>query len=360
MALDGRARAELTEQIRLTRARADARTSESRMLAAFRRIHLGQEATRRGARPARQRRPEHRRAPARARVVRALLRAGGAAGARRALPRSVLAPARDARAAAARAGDAACARRRLPRGRHRLRRLARRGLEPAHRAAADDHRARHLLARARHGAGARRVDRGPAAGRRRGRGAHLGAAGVAAATGLVALLPHAVAPGVRAGLAHRHAQRGEPAQAAGRRRARREDRDRPQRRRAPRRRPTRSAGADGGDTDEDDAAATTTSFRCRVRRPKLRVGFVGRVVPIKDVVTFVKACDLALRIGRSRRAHHRPGRRGSGLRRALPRAGRAARPRRSRSASSGRSRRRRSTATWTWSRSPASARASRW
>jgi glycosyltransferase involved in cell wall biosynthesis len=44
-ALDGRARAELTEQIRLTRARADARTTPSRMLSAFRRIHLGQEAT---------------------------------------------------------------------------------------------------------------------------------------------------------------------------------------------------------------------------------------------------------------------------------------------------------------------------
>ena len=28
---------------------------------------------------------------------------------------------------------------------------------------------------------------------------------------------------------------------------------------------------------------------------QLRVGFVGRVVPIKDVVTFIKACDLALR-----------------------------------------------------------------
>jgi glycosyltransferase involved in cell wall biosynthesis len=28
---------------------------------------------------------------------------------------------------------------------------------------------------------------------------------------------------------------------------------------------------------------------------RLRVGFVGRVVPIKDVVTFVRACDLALR-----------------------------------------------------------------
>jgi glycosyltransferase involved in cell wall biosynthesis len=33
-----------------------------------------------------------------------------------------------------------------------------------------------------------------------------------------------------------------------------------------------------------------------LRGPKLRVGFVGRVVPIKDVVTFIKACDLALRV----------------------------------------------------------------
>jgi glycosyltransferase involved in cell wall biosynthesis len=32
-----------------------------------------------------------------------------------------------------------------------------------------------------------------------------------------------------------------------------------------------------------------------IRPAKLRVGFVGRVVPIKDVVTFIKACDLALR-----------------------------------------------------------------
>jgi len=31
------------------------------------------------------------------------------------------------------------------------------------------------------------------------------------------------------------------------------------------------------------------------RARPLRVGFVGRVVPIKDVVTFIKACDLALR-----------------------------------------------------------------
>jgi glycosyltransferase involved in cell wall biosynthesis len=29
--------------------------------------------------------------------------------------------------------------------------------------------------------------------------------------------------------------------------------------------------------------------------PPLRVGFVGRVVPIKDLITFIRACDLALR-----------------------------------------------------------------
>ena len=38
--LDGRARAELTEQIRLTRAAPTRAPSQSRMLAAFRRIHL--------------------------------------------------------------------------------------------------------------------------------------------------------------------------------------------------------------------------------------------------------------------------------------------------------------------------------
>lgn len=36
------------------------------------------------------------------------------------------------------------------------------------------------------------------------------------------------------------------------------------------------------------------SGQTRAERP-LRVGFVGRVVPIKDVVTFIKACDLAMR-----------------------------------------------------------------
>ncbi len=33
----------------------------------------------------------------------------------------------------------------------------------------------------------------------------------------------------------------------------------------------------------------------RVGGGRLRVGFVGRVVPIKDVITFIRACDLALR-----------------------------------------------------------------
>jgi len=32
-----------------------------------------------------------------------------------------------------------------------------------------------------------------------------------------------------------------------------------------------------------------------LRSPPLRVGFVGRVVPIKDLITFIRACDLALR-----------------------------------------------------------------
>jgi glycosyltransferase involved in cell wall biosynthesis len=31
-----------------------------------------------------------------------------------------------------------------------------------------------------------------------------------------------------------------------------------------------------------------------LRPPPLRVGFVGRVVPIKDLITFIRACDLAL------------------------------------------------------------------
>ena len=44
------------------------------------------------------------------------------------------------------------------------------------------------------------------------------------------------------------------------------------------------------------------SFQARVRRSPLqephpvRVGFVGRVVPIKDIVTLIRACSLALRV----------------------------------------------------------------
>jgi glycosyltransferase involved in cell wall biosynthesis len=40
-------------------------------------------------------------------------------------------------------------------------------------------------------------------------------------------------------------------------------------------------------------AASNTSAVASPRQP-LRVGFVGRVVPIKDLVTFIRACDIAL------------------------------------------------------------------
>jgi glycosyltransferase involved in cell wall biosynthesis len=43
--------------------------------------------------------------------------------------------------------------------------------------------------------------------------------------------------------------------------------------------------------DAADAGKAEPTDRTR----PLRVGFVGRVVPIKDVMTFIKACDLALR-----------------------------------------------------------------
>jgi glycosyltransferase involved in cell wall biosynthesis len=50
--------------------------------------------------------------------------------------------------------------------------------------------------------------------------------------------------------------------------------------------PAQQPAADGGAEVVPIGAAAA----CRV----LRVGFVGRVVPIKDVLTFIKACDLAL------------------------------------------------------------------
>ena len=63
----------------------------------------------------------------------------------------------------------------------------------------------------------------------------------------------------------------------------------------------------------------------------LRVGFVGRVVPIKDLITFVRACDLALRTVDLDVRIIGPVDEDAGLRGPLPRAGRAARARTSRS-----------------------------
>jgi len=55
--------------------------------------------------------------------------------------------------------------------------------------------------------------------------------------------------------------------------------------------------ANGVDVSEPaprpDIAGELPSRSARERRP-MRVGFVGRVVPIKDVLTFIKACSLAL------------------------------------------------------------------
>jgi len=50
----------------------------------------------------------------------------------------------------------------------------------------------------------------------------------------------------------------------------------------------------GVDAARFGALASSAAFRVADRRP-VRIGFVGRVVPIKDVVTFILACDLALR-----------------------------------------------------------------
>src|SRR5262245_61256416 len=47
--------------------------------------------------------------------------------------------------------------------------------------------------------------------------------------------------------------------------------------------------------DLDNFKSTAGEPVARTPGAPLRVGFVGRVVPIKDVVTFIKACDLALR-----------------------------------------------------------------
>lgn len=52
--------------------------------------------------------------------------------------------------------------------------------------------------------------------------------------------------------------------------------------------PEPAPGAASGTEDEVTAARAS-----RARKP-LRVGFVGRVVPIKDVITFIRACHMAL------------------------------------------------------------------
>ncbi len=44
-----------------------------------------------------------------------------------------------------------------------------------------------------------------------------------------------------------------------------------------------------------DEKATDGNDVIELRPPPLRVGFVGRVVPIKDLITFIRACDMALR-----------------------------------------------------------------
>ena len=51
----------------------------------------------------------------------------------------------------------------------------------------------------------------------------------------------------------------------------------------------------GVDLDGSQARAPGTSLRA-ARRGPVRVGFVGRVVPIKDVITLIRACSLALQV----------------------------------------------------------------
>ena len=176
----------------------------------------------------------------------------------------------------------------LSRRRDRLRGAAGRPVEPPHRPAADGDGTRHLRARARHGARARGLDprRG---GRRVGAAFDLGAADLAAPAPLVVVLQGAVAHRLRPGAPHHHAVGRQPEQADRRRRAAREDRDRAQRRR-----PARVIAAVAAVAAAGRRRVGTTPVAPPARR--LRVGFVGRVVPIKDLVTFVRACDIALAV----------------------------------------------------------------
>jgi glycosyltransferase involved in cell wall biosynthesis len=58
--------------------------------------------------------------------------------------------------------------------------------------------------------------------------------------------------------------------------------------------PAPAAPAEAPPAVEPAHAPGVIPFPVPAVRP-LRIGFVGRVVPIKDVITFIKACDLALR-----------------------------------------------------------------
>jgi glycosyltransferase involved in cell wall biosynthesis len=58
--------------------------------------------------------------------------------------------------------------------------------------------------------------------------------------------------------------------------------------------PAHTTGPQTEAAADDAGAGGSAAGGARAERP-LRVGFVGRVVPIKDVVTFIKACDLAMR-----------------------------------------------------------------
>ena len=181
--------------------------------------------------------------------------------------------------------------RRLPRGRDRLRRPAGRGVEPAHRPPADGHRARHLLARARHGAGARRLDRGPR--------------GPAPPTKPRTTWAPQVSPLRRvwsrffrtlSRLAYEQAWRIVTLSEVNRRKQLADGAPAAKIEIVPNGVVLRDAAtARAVTTRRTRRVATATSSRCRCTGRKLRVGFVGRVVPIKDVVTFVRACDLALR-----------------------------------------------------------------
>ena len=60
------------------------------------------------------------------------------------------------------------------------------------------------------------------------------------------------------------------------------------------------------DRRQDPPPETQRGDVIALSKGRLRVGFVGRVVPIKDLVTFIRACDIALDEVDAGRAGHRP------------------------------------------------------